>query len=84
VASEVAKDQVSRLREELDKCNIEFKTLGEVVREVMHGVDEWKGKQMEKGFRTTKRIALPKSLWLLNLIDYMKKESLIAKGPQQL
>jgi len=42
VASEVAKDQVSRLREELDKCNIEFKTLGEVVREVIHDVDEWK------------------------------------------
>jgi hypothetical protein len=56
----------------------------EVVREVMHGVDEWKGKADGEGLQTTKRIALPKSLWLLNLIDYMKKESLIAKGPQQL
>jgi Zn-finger domain-containing protein len=81
VASEVAKGQVGRLKEELSKYGIEFKTLGEVVREVMHDVDEWKRRQMEKGFRTTKRITLPESLWLLNLIDYMKKEGLVTEGP---
>jgi hypothetical protein len=34
---------------------------------------------MEKGFRTTKRITLPESLWLLNFIDCMKKEGLITE-----
>jgi hypothetical protein len=81
VVDGVAKGQVSRLREELGKYGIEFKTIREVLREVIHDVDEWKRRQVEKGFRTTKQITLPESLWLLNLIDCMKREGLIAEGP---
>ena len=80
VVDGVAKGQVSRLREELGKYGIEFKTIREVLREVIHDVDEWKRRQVEKGFRTTKQITLPESLWLLNLIDCMKREGLIAEG----
>ena len=79
VASEVAKGQVDKLKEELSRDGIEFKTLKEVVEEIIRDVDEWKKRQVEEGFRTTKQITLPESLWLLNLIDYMKRENLIAE-----
>jgi hypothetical protein len=72
VASYVAEKQTNILKEGLKKEGIEFLTLEEVLKEIIHDIDEWKRKQVEKGFRTTKQITLPESWWLLNLIDYMK------------
>ena len=77
VASYVAKKQVDRLKEELRRSGIEFLTLEEVLRKIIKEIDEWKRKQVEKGLRATKRITLPESWWLLNLIDYMKNEGLV-------
>ena len=77
IASYVAKKQVNRLKEELEKDGIEFLTLEEVLKAIIRDIDEWKRKQTEKGFRVTKRITLPESWWLLSLIDYMKSRGLI-------
>jgi hypothetical protein len=38
---------------------------------------------VKKEFRASKQITLPEGLWLLNLIDYMKKEGLIAEASQR-
>jgi hypothetical protein len=81
IASEAR--QVNKLKEELKGHGIEFKTLREVVEEIISDIDEWKKRQVKKGFRASKQITLPEGLWLLNLIDYMKKEGLIAEGSQQ-
>jgi len=75
--------QVGKLKEELKGHGIEFKTLKEVIEEIISDIDEWKKRQVKKGFRASKQITLPESLWLLNLIDYMKKEGLIAEGSQR-
>ena len=77
IASYVAKSQIDKLKDELKKDGIEFLTLEEVLREIVKDIDEWKKKQVEKGFRATKNITLPESWWLLNLIDYMKTVGLI-------
>jgi hypothetical protein len=81
IASEAR--QVDKLKEELKGHGIEFKTLKEVVEEIISDIDEWKKRQVKKRFRASKQITLPEGLWLLNLIDYMKKEGLIAEGSQQ-
>ena len=44
----------------------------------MNDIGEWKERQVKKGFRKTKDITLMESLWLLNLIDYMKGEGIIS------
>jgi len=77
IASYVAKRQVNRLKKELEEEGIEFLTLEDVLRAIIRDIDEWKRKQIEKGLRATKRITLPESWWLLNLIDYMKNKGLI-------
>jgi hypothetical protein len=81
IASEACR--VDKLKEELKEHGIEFKTLKEVIEEIISDIDEWKKRQVKKGFRASKQITLPESLWLLNLIDYMKKEGLIAEGSQR-
>jgi len=74
IASEACR--VDKLKEELKGHGIEFKTLKEVIEEIISDIDEWKKRQVKKGFRASKQITLPESLWLLNLIDYMKNEVL--------
>jgi hypothetical protein len=81
IASEAC--QVGKLKEELKGHGIEFKTLKEVIEEIISDIDEWKERQVKRGFRASKQITLPESLWLLNLIDYMKEEGLIAEGSQR-
>jgi hypothetical protein len=82
IASEAR--QVNKLKEELKGHSIEFKTLREVIEEIISDIDEWKKRQVKKGFRASKQITLSEGLWLLNLIDYMKKEGLITQGSQRL
>jgi hypothetical protein len=69
IASEAR--QVNKLKEELKGHGIEFKTLREVIEEIISDIDEWKKRQVKKGFRASKQITLPEDLWLLNLIDYI-------------
>jgi len=77
IASYVAKKQISMLKRELEEDGIEFLTLEEVLKAIIRDIDEWKKKQIDKGFRATRRITLPESWWLLNLIDYMKNNGLV-------
>ena len=79
IASYVAKKQINKLKKELKKDSIEFLTLEEVLKNIVLDIDEWKRKQIEKGFRVTKQITLPESWWLLNLIDYMKSKGLVKR-----
>ena len=78
IATYVAEKQANKLKRELNKHGIKFLTLKEALREIMNDIDEWKERQVRKGFRKTKDITLMESLWLLNLIDYMKGEGIIS------
>jgi|GEM_PF-966205 len=73
VASYVAEKQIGMLREGVKKEGIEFLTLKEVLREIPSGIEEWKRRQVGKGFRKSEEITLPESWWLLNLIDYLRR-----------
>jgi len=73
VATYVAEKQVVMLKEGLKREGIEFLTLEEVLREIPDEIEEWKRRQVEKGFRKSEEITLPESWWLLNLIDYLKR-----------
>jgi methionine aminopeptidase len=77
IANYVAKKQVNMLKERLKREGIEFLTLEEVLREIIHEIGVWKKRLVEKGFRITEQITLPESWWLLNLIDYLKKVGFI-------
>ena len=57
IASEAR--QVDKLKEELKGHGIEFKTLREVIDEIISDIDEWKKRQVKKGFRASKQITLP-------------------------
>jgi hypothetical protein len=77
IASYVAKKHVKRLKEELRSYSIEFLTLEEVLKKIIQDIDEWKENQVKERLRTTKQITLPESLWLLNLIDYMRSRGFL-------
>ncbi len=91
IASYIPKDHVDKLKADLEKhceelknsirdtdIKLEFLTLKELLeKEVILTIDEWKKRQVQEGFKKTKEITLPDNLWLLNLIDFMKKSNLI-------
>ena len=45
----MAKKQVSQLKKELEKDDIEFLALKEILRAIIRDIDEWKVKQIKKG-----------------------------------
>jgi len=70
---------VDRLKAELKQDKIEFLMLQEFIRtKVFEAIDRWKRRQLEAGRRKTVTITLPECHWLLNLLDFLRRRSLLS------
>mgnify|MGYP000707543850 CR=1 FL=1 len=72
--------KVDRIKQRMQKENVEVKTLVEVINEIIDYIDEWRKHQKELELVRLKTLpALPGRLYLLKMLEFMKDRGMLRR-----